>query len=139
MGETNPMTQGPILLFDGVCNLCNSSVQFIIKRDPQSKFRFAALQSDFGIAALQKFGIPPGQMNSVILVMGERLYQKSDAVLEIVKNLSWLWPALYVFKLIPRFLRDWLYERVAGNRYRLFGKREECMIPTPELKSRFVQ
>ena len=139
MDETNPVVPGPILLFDGVCNLCNSSVQFIIKRDPQTRFRFAALQSDFGIAALQKFGIPPGQLNSVILVNGERVYQKSDAALEIVKNLSGLWPAIYVFKLIPRFLRDWLYDRVAGNRYRLFGTRAECLIPTPELKSRFIQ
>lgn len=139
MDELNSVDKGPILLFDGVCNLCNSSVQFIIQRDTNAKFRFAALQSEFGIATLKKFGIPPEQLNSVILIIGERLFQKSDAALEIVKNLSALWPALYVFKILPRFMRDGLYDLLAGNRYRLFGKRAECMVPTKELKSRFIK
>ena len=107
-------------------------------RDPHSRFRFAALQSDFGAAQLQKFGMPQGEMNSVVLIKDGRLYQKSNAALEIAKNLSGLWPALYIFKALPRLLRDWIYDLIAGNRYRLFGKRDACMIPTPELKSRFI-
>ena len=132
------MTPPRIILFDGVCNLCNGSVQFIIRRDPGAKFRFAALQSDFGESQLQHYGIPPGMLNSIILIQEGKAHQKSNAALEIAKNLSGLWPALYVFKIIPRVVRDWIYDLIAKNRYKLFGRRDECMIPTPELRSRFV-
>jgi predicted DCC family thiol-disulfide oxidoreductase YuxK len=131
------MNSVPTILFDGVCNLCNHSVQFIIRHDPRSKFRFAALQSGFGMAQLAHFGIAPGMLNTVILIQHGKAYQKSNAVLEIAKNLSGLWPAMYIFKLIPRFIRDGVYDLIAKNRYKLFGRRDECMIPTPELKSRF--
>lgn len=128
----------PVILFDGVCNLCNSSVLFIIQRDPKAKFRFASLQSDFGKAQMLRFGLNHTELDSVLLVKEENLYQKSNAALEIARNLTGGWPLLYAFKVIPAFLRDWIYNWIARNRYRWFGKKDACMIPTPELKSRFV-
>lgn len=127
----------PVILFDGVCNLCNTSVLFIIQRDPKSKFRFASLQSDFGKAQMLRFGLNNSELNSVLLIKQEILYQKSNAALEIARNLTGGWPLLYGFKIIPAFLRDWIYNWIARNRYRWFGKR--CVHDThPELKSRFV-
>jgi predicted DCC family thiol-disulfide oxidoreductase YuxK len=137
MGSPDPLDR-PVILFDGVCNLCNGSVLFIIKRDPRSQFYFAALQSDFGNEQLKNFGLPATELNSVLLIKGGTLYQKSNAALEIAKHLSGLWPVLYIFKIIPPFLRDGVYTWIARNRYRWFGKKDACMIPTPELKSRFL-
>jgi predicted DCC family thiol-disulfide oxidoreductase YuxK len=137
MGSPDPLDH-PIILFDGVCNLCNGSVLFIIKRDPASKFYFAALQSDFGKEQLKKFGLPTVELNSVLLLEGGKLHQRSSAALEIARRLSGAWPALYIFKLIPSFIRNIVYDWIAHNRYRWFGKKEACMIPTPELKSRFL-
>lgn len=137
MGSPDPLDH-PVILFDGVCNLCNGSVLFIIKRDPRSQFYFAALQSDFGNRQLKNFGLPATELNSVLLIKGGTLYQKSNAALEIAKQLSGLWPALYIFKIVPPFLRDGIYTWIARNRYRWFGKKDACMIPTPELKSRFL-
>ncbi|MBN8649994.1 MAG: thiol-disulfide oxidoreductase DCC family protein [Cytophagales bacterium] len=128
----------PVILFDGVCNLCNSSVLFIIQRDPKAKFRFASLQSDFGKAQMLRFGLNYSELNSVLLIKQETLYQKSNAALEIARNLTGGWPLLYVFKMVPAFLRDWIYNWIAQNRYGWFGKKDACMIPTPQLKSRFV-
>ena len=138
MDTSEPKNSPPVILFDGVCNLCNQSVQFIIRHDRRSQFHFAALQSAFGTAQLLHFGIAPGILNSVILIHHGKAYQKSNAALEIAKNLSGLWPALYIFKIVPRFIRDGVYDWIARNRYRLFGRRDECIIPTPELKSRFL-
>lgn len=137
MGSPDPLDH-PVILFDGVCNLCNGSVLFIIKRDPRSQFYFAALQSDFGNKQLKNFGLPATELNSVLLIKGGTLYQKSNAALEIAKHLNGLWSVLYIFKIIPPFLRDGIYTWVARNRYRWFGKKDACMIPTPELKSRFL-
>lgn len=137
MGSPDPLNQ-PVILFDGVCNLCNSSVLFIIKRDPKSQFYFAPLQSDFGNAQVKIFGLPDTELESVLLIKQGKLYQKSSAALEIVRHLNGLWPALYIFKIIPSFLRDRLYTWVANNRYHWFGKKDACMIPTAELKSRFI-
>ena len=133
MGATDP-----VILFDGVCNLCNSSVLFIIKRDPKAKFKFASLQSEFGKSHLEKFGLPVTELNSVLLIKDGKLFQKSNAALEIAKQLGGGWPVFYVFKLVPAFLRDGFYNWIARNRYRWFGKKDACMIPTPELKSRFL-
>lgn len=137
MGSPDPLDH-PVILFDGICNLCNGSVIFIIKRDPRSQFYFAALQSDFGNKQLKNFGLPATELNSVLLIKGGTLYQKSNAALEIAKHLNGLWPVIYIFKIIPPFLRDGIYTWVARNRYRWFGKKDACMIPTPELKSRFL-
>jgi predicted DCC family thiol-disulfide oxidoreductase YuxK len=138
MGANRAVNDVPVVLFDGVCNLCNGSVIFIIKRDAQSKLKFASLQSDYGVEQMKKFNLPPSSLNSVLLIRGDRLYQKSNAALEIVAMLDGLWPGLYLLKIIPRFLRDLIYDWISRNRYRWFGKKEECMIPTPDMKSRFI-
>lgn len=138
MGTLDPVTSAEaIILFDGVCNLCSGSVQFVIKRDPAAFFKFASLQSDFGQQQLQRFGLDQKSFHSIILIHGDKVYQRSDAALEIVKKLGGAWPILYGFKIMPRFLRDAGYNLVSRNRYKLFGKKDACWIPTPELKARF--
>ena len=138
MGALDPVEPNQIILFDGLCNLCNGSVQFIINRDAKKQFRFASLQSSFGNHQLHKFGLATNQLYSIILIKEGRYLQKSNAALEIARNLDGLWPAFYIFKIVPRFLRDWAYDCIAKNRYSWFGKKDSCMIPTPELKSRFL-
>lgn len=128
----------PIVLFDGVCNLCNTSVQFIIRRDPAGRFRFASLQSPLGEELLARFGIDRGVTDSVVLVEGDRWYAESDAALRIARGLKGAWKALAVLRGIPRPLRDAAYRLVARNRYRWFGKQETCWLPTPELRERFL-
>ncbi|MFZ1808796.1 MAG: thiol-disulfide oxidoreductase DCC family protein [Cyclobacteriaceae bacterium] len=127
-----------VVLFDGVCNLCNGSVQFIIKRDKASKFHFAALQSKYGQSQLNQLGIPSASLQSIVLLKGDRFYQRSNAVLEIARMLGGFWPVLYTFKIVPAFFRDWIYTGIANNRYRWFGRQDQCMIPTPALKARFL-
>jgi predicted DCC family thiol-disulfide oxidoreductase YuxK len=128
-----------IILFDGICNLCNSSVLFVIRQDRHQKFKFASLQSAYGQQQMQYFHLPSGELSTVLLIKNGKLYQKSNAALEIARNLSGLWPLFYIFKVIPPFIRDGVYDWIARNRYRWFGKKNECMIPTPELKARFVE
>ena len=127
-----------VVLFDGVCNLCNGSVQSIIKRDPSSKFLFASLQSEYGQSQLIKFGLDPAQLHSIIVIQNGKFYERSDAALIIASNLTRPWPLLRIFRIFPRFIRDWAYDVIAKNRYKMFGKRESCMIPSPEMKARFV-
>ena len=138
MGALDPVEANHIILFDGLCNLCNSSVQFIITRDSKKYFKFASLQSSFGTHQLQKFGLPANELYSIIFIEDGRYLQKSNAALEIARNLEGVWPAIYILKIVPRFLRDWAYDLIAKNRYSWFGKKDSCMIPTPELKSRFL-
>lgn len=128
----------PVILFDGVCNLCNRSVQFVIKHDTRNVFRFAALQSPYGRAHLPKFNIHPDSLETIVLIAGNRCYQRSEAVLQVAKFLGGWWTMLYAFKIIPAFIRDWGYRVVANNRYTWFGRQDQCMIPTPELKIRFL-
>ena len=139
MGTADPLVQKKIILFDGLCNLCNSSVQFIIKRDSKRQFKFASLQSSFGRKKLHAFGLSANELYSIILVNEESYLQKSDAALEIAKHLQQPWPLFYGFKIVPRFFRDWIYDLIAKNRYSWFGKKDSCMIPTQELKSRFIE
>lgn len=127
-----------VILFDGVCNLCSGSVQFIIKRDPNERYKFASLQSELGARVLAHLGLSSSELHSIILVEGNRHLQRSDAALEIARNLSGGWPLLYVFKIIPRFLRDPVYNWISRNRYAWFGKKDACWLPTPDLKSRFL-
>lgn len=136
MGTNTPLK--PVVLFDGVCNLCTGSVLFVIKRDRTANFSFASLQSIYGQSQLMKFGLPIDQLNTIFLIKGEKFFKKSDAALEIARGLSGLWPVFYLFKIIPTFIRNGIYDLIAKNRYRWFGKQEACMIPTPELKSRFI-
>jgi predicted DCC family thiol-disulfide oxidoreductase YuxK len=127
-----------IILFDGICNFCNTSVQFIIKRDPQAQFRFASLQSEVGKKLLTKHRIPQ-DMNSFIFIDGEKCYTKSSAALTVCKYLKGFWKLFYVFILVPRPLRDRFYDFIARNRYQWFGKKESCMIPTPDIRNRFLE
>ena len=136
--QANQSPTHPILLFDGVCNLCNASVQWILKRDRKGVFRFAALQSDTGQQILHQHGLSSEHFDTVVLALGDRIFLRSDAPLEIVRRLGGLWGLLYFFKIFPRPLRDAIYNFVARNRYRWFGRREECMLPKPEWKDRFL-
>ena len=131
-------TAHPIVLFDGVCNLCNGAVQLILRHDPAGRFRFASLQSPAGEELQTRLGIDPQALDSIVLVEGERWYRESDAALRITSGMSGAWKALGVLRVIPRPLRDPLYRWVARNRYRWFGKRETCWLPTPELRGRFL-
>jgi len=136
----NPMESSahPILLFDGVCNLCNGSVQLIIRRDPEARFRFASLQSEVGQRYLEELQVDRDAVDSVILVEGGRWYKESDAALRIARLLGGPWKAMGILRLLPRPLRDRLYRFIARHRYRWFGKRESCWLPTPELRERFL-
>lgn len=127
-----------IILFDGVCNLCNGAVTFIIKRDKSDIFRYAALQSDIALKLAEKYKIDTSETDSIILVENETAYTKASAALRIAKHLSGWYPLLYGLVILPRFVRDWMYDIIADNRYKWFGKRESCMIPTPELKAKFL-
>ena len=132
-------TDKQIVLFDGVCNLCNNAVQFVIRRDKKDRFRFAALQSEAGLRLVQERGIDTSQVDSIILIEPRvAYYTKSEAALRIARSLGGLWPAMWVFMGIPPGLRDLVYDWVARNRYRIFGKRQACMVPTPELKNKFL-
>ncbi len=126
-----------IVLFDGLCNLCNCSVQFIIRHDKKNKFVFASLQSEVAQKLLNEIHVKSSQ-ESIVLIKGNKHFEKSDAVLEIAKNLSGLWPMIYGFKIIPRFLRDVLYNWIAKNRYTWFGKSDSCLIASPELSGKFL-
>ena len=136
--RTTNNEQRAILLFDGVCNLCNASVQWVLKHDRKGIFKFAALQSETGQAILKKFEFSQENFDTVILVDGERIFTRSDAPLEIVRRLGGAWSLLAVFKIIPRSVRNAVYDWIARNRYRWFGKKEECMLPRPEWKERFL-
>ncbi len=129
----------PVILFDGVCNLCNGAVQFIIKRDPDSVFRFASLQSDAGQDVLRRNNLPTEDFDTMVLVDDDAVFTKSTAALRILRRLGGIGRLAYAFIVIPRFVRDWVYTFVARNRYSWFGKRDECMVPTPDLKSRFLE
>jgi predicted DCC family thiol-disulfide oxidoreductase YuxK len=137
MGE-KASTRPPTILFDGVCNLCNGSVQFILKRDPQARFRFASLQSEAGRRLVTEQGLDPEVLNSVILIEDGRVYRESTAALRIARHMAGAWKLLRVFVLIPRPIRDVAYRLIARNRYRWFGKSETCWLPTPELRARFL-
>ena len=128
----------PVVLFDGVCNLCNGAVRFVIARDPAARFRFAPLQSDVGRALLLHHRLDPAALETFVLIDGEGAHERSTAVLRLLRGLGtpwrWLWPLVAV----PRPLRDGLYGILARNRYRWFGRRAQCMIPNPELLARFL-
>ena len=126
------------ILFDGVCNLCSGFVVFTIKRDPDAKFKFASLQSQEGVNLQKEFGVDPNNIKTMVLVEDNDYYLKSDAVLRIFKRLNGMWFILYYLIYLPRPIRDFVYDLVAKNRYRWFGKKDECMLPTPELEKRFL-
>ena len=127
-----------IILFDGVCNLCNGFVRFIIKRDPKGKFKFGSLQGKPAKELLENENRASDRMDSVVFISNGLIRQKSTAVLHILREMGGLWKLLYALIIVPKFIRDEVYDFVAANRYKLFGKREECMIPTAELQDRFL-
>ena len=128
-----------LILFDGVCNLCAGAVRFIIKRDPKGFFRFASLQSELGQRLLKEHGIDPSRTDSFVLIENGAAYAESTAALRVARHLSRAWPLCYAGIILPRVLRDRVYRFIARNRYRWFGKQETCMIPTPELRARFIE
>jgi predicted DCC family thiol-disulfide oxidoreductase YuxK len=127
-----------VILFDGVCNLCNGFVQFIIKRDKKGEFTFGALQTKGAQELLSAFDFPPSLMTTIVYIEGGKAYTQSEAVLRIAKRLKGGWKLLYGFIVLPRFFRDWVYGLVSRYRYKIFGKKNECMIPTPEIRRRFL-
>ncbi len=132
------MPDHPIILFDGVCNFCNGAVNFTIKREKQNKIRFAALQSDAGRQLVQQYGLPVDDMRSFLFVENGKVYNRSTAALKVCRYLSGLWPLCYGLIIVPAFIRNGVYNWIAKNRYKWFGERQECMIPTPEVRARFL-
>ena len=132
------MNTHPIILFDGVCNLCNSSVQYVIKHDPNELFRFASLQGNTGQQLLKQYGLSTNDMNSFILVRDNKAYTRSAAALNVAKQLTGFAKLLYGFIIVPPFIRDAVYDLIARNRYKWFGKKDSCMVPTAALQARFL-
>lgn len=131
----------PIVLFDGVCNVCNRSVNYIIDRDPESRFRFASQQSEAGRRILEGFGhtVSPADPETIVVVDRGRVYEQSGALLRIARHMRGAWPLLTALLVVPRPLRDWLYRAAAARRYRWFGRSDTCRVPTQELRARFLE
>lgn len=128
-----------LILFDGVCNLCNTSVQYIIKHDKNDVFRYTTLQSNIGQEVIGKFNIDTNKTDSILLYSEENgISYKSTAALKIASKLGFPRNMMVVFLIVPTFIRNWVYDYIAKNRYRWYGRKDECMIPTPELKSKFL-
>lgn len=127
-----------IVLFDGVCNFCNGSVNFIIEHDKANYFKFAPLQSEIGQNLLEKHGIDKNEIDSVILIEDEKAFTHSTAALRIARKLDRIWSSFYIFRFVPSFIRDFAYKLFAKYRYKLFGKQDACMLPTPEIRARFL-
>jgi predicted DCC family thiol-disulfide oxidoreductase YuxK len=127
-----------VVLFDGVCNLCNGAVQFVIKRDKKDHFKFASLQSDFGQKVLEDNAYSQSEFSSFLLLEDGKLYQKSDAAIRLFSTFSGLWFMVKLFYLIPRFLRDFIYDFIAKRRYKWFGKKHSCMLPEGDVRHKFI-
>lgn len=127
-----------VVLFDGICNFCNSSVNFIIERDAQNFFKFAPIQSEVGQKLLDEYKIDRLETDSIILIENKTAYTHSTAALRIAQKLGGIWSLLYGFIVLPKFIRDFFYKLFAKYRYKLFGKKDECMIPTPDIRERFL-
>ena len=127
-----------VILFDGVCRLCSAWVRFLIRFDREHKFKLAAVQSEEGQAILSFFGLPLDEFETMLLVEGNQVYGKSDAFLRVLRQLPFPWPVFTCFRWIPRTLRDWVYDRIARNRYRWFGKYDTCRMPAAAERQRFL-
>ena len=130
--------ESPIVIFDGVCNLCEDSVSFVIARDPDAKFKFVSAQSAIGKELQDRYGIDAIEDETVILIKGDKVYTHSDAGLEIAKDLKGSWKYLHYAKVVPKPIRNWVYSTIAANRYNWFGQKNECMLPSPDIKARFL-
>jgi predicted DCC family thiol-disulfide oxidoreductase YuxK len=131
-------TEHPVILFDGECNLCNGAVQLVIRNDKKDLFRFASLQSEFAKNALANFEIDSSDMKTFILSQDGKMFSRSTAALRVAKKLSGVWPLLYGFMIVPKFIRDGVYNFISRNRYTWFGKRDSCWMPTPDLRKKFL-
>ena len=136
-------TSNPIVLYDGVCGLCNRAVKFLLKRDRHDRLRFASLQSDFAATLLQRHGLDHHDLDTVYVVLNhgqtdETLLAKSDAILLFAKAIGGIWNIARLVKIIPRPIRNWLYDLVARHRYQVFGKYESCMLPSPRERHKFI-
>ena len=132
------LPDGPVVLFDGVCNLCNGVVAFLVPRDTEGRLLFAPLQSDAGQELLARHGMPTEEFDSIVLVEGERAYTKSDAVIRIAELLGWPYRLARLGRVLPRGVRDWLYDLVAEHRYAVFGRKDRCMVPDEDVRDRFL-
>ena len=132
------MNENPVILFDGVCNFCNGTVNFVLKQDRKDVFRFAALQSEAGRRLLEKYKLSTEEFDSFVLLDEGKIYKKSAAALRVMNKLPWFWKEVQLFRVIPTPFRDAIYDFIARNRYKWFGKKDQCMIPTLEIKSRFL-
>ncbi len=132
-------TKKPVILFDDICNLCNNSVQYVIKHDSKNIYQFAALQSQAGQALLQKYKLPTTHFNSFLLIQNNNVYQKSTAALMVAKQLSGAIKLIYIFIIVPAFIRNAVYNFIAKNRYKWFGKKDSCMIPNKLLQDKFLK
>ena len=128
----------PVIVFDAMCVLCSANAQFVLKFDRQQLFLLASMQGAVGAGLYRKFGIDPANPDTLVVVRGDMAWRDSDAVLAIYDGLGWPWRALTVFRLVPRSLRDPLYRWIARNRYRIFGKRESCWLPSPDQAKRLI-
>ncbi|MEO6537891.1 MAG: thiol-disulfide oxidoreductase DCC family protein [Ferruginibacter sp.] len=133
------MSNHPIILFDGICNLCNGAVQYVIKKDPSAKFKFSSLQSETGQKLLSDYQVETNNFNSFVLIQNGKVYFKSTAALKVARQLNGAMKLLYGFIIVPAFIRDSIYNVISNNRYKWFGKKEECMLPGPALETRFVK
>lgn len=139
MGETGSADfKGPIIVFDAMCVLCSANAQFVLRHDRARRFRLASMQEAVGASLYRRFGIDPANPETLIVVDDGTLLKNSDAVLSIYAGLGWPWRVISILRLVPRFARDPVYRWIAGNRYRLFGRRETCWIPTPEQADRIL-
>lgn len=132
------MDQQPIILFDGVCNFCNSAVNFVLKRNAKANILFAPMQAGAGQKLLEQYQLPPDDMSSFIFIENGTVYKQSAGALKVCRHLRGLWPLCYGLIIVPAFIRDGIYNWIAKNRYKWFGQKDSCMIPTPELKTRFL-
>jgi len=136
--HTTNMNQPPLILFDGICKLCTGWVLFLIRRDKKMKFRFASLQSETGRNRLIVAGLPVDAMDTVIYIRDEQYFYESTAVLEILNDLGGIWKTTNIFRLIPKAIRDSIYRFIARNRFKIFGRSSTCLVPTREIKDRFI-
>jgi len=131
-------TNNPIILFDGVCNFCNSAINFVLKQDKKGIFRFAPLQSEAGQKLLQEHNLSTKEFDSFVLIDNGKVYKKSAASLRVMNRLPWYWKEAQILRIIPTVFRDAIYDFIASNRYKWFGKKDQCMIPTREMRSKFL-
>jgi predicted DCC family thiol-disulfide oxidoreductase YuxK len=130
---------GALVIFDGVCNLCVGSVKFILRHEARPELQFAAIQSATGSRLVRELGFDPADASTFVLIEGGTAFVRSDAAIRVARYLRWPWRMGSAIRMFPRPVRDWAYQLVASNRYRLFGRAESCMMPTPQLEARFVQ